>query len=181
MSSRVETPKQLALRVNVSARQIHKLITRRRSELMIGCRVHIPTDAWEQMIERKRTRQWHDEIKAQSSDTLKIAEPSISPGQSTVAAASSRLAQQAARKLKIVFAEWLHDEPAAVGPSDPAEILVTDILAATSPRAVPRLSAKRRSPEPSRTSPAYGKGAQWWRFPPMWMPTLGAVTAPLAP
>lgn len=98
---RVETPKQLAERVNVSERQIRKLI--RNGELdsiQIGARIYVPCDAWGHFVQRSRSRRWHDGTKAQNYDILKIEEPITSPGQSAVAAASARLAQQIASKLK---------------------------------------------------------------------------------
>ena len=98
---RLETPKQLAARVNVSERQIRNLIRKRDLDhVMIGARVHIPVDAWRQFIERRRARSWQDGTKEPSSDGAKIEVPSTSFGQSTVAAASARLAQQTAKKLK---------------------------------------------------------------------------------
>ena len=103
MTDRLETPKQLAERVGLKERTIRKLIhAGDLDSVRIGARDFIPVDAWGDLIERKRREKkaWQDETKVQSSDGSKIAEPSISPGPSTVAAASSRQAQQAARTLK---------------------------------------------------------------------------------
>jgi excisionase family DNA binding protein len=101
MTDRVETPKQLAERVGVSEHQIRNLIrTGELESVPIGGRIYIPADAWALFIERKRVCKCHDEIKEPSLDTSKIAEPSMSPGPSTVAAASARLARQAAKMLK---------------------------------------------------------------------------------
>jgi excisionase family DNA binding protein len=101
MTDRVETPKQLAARVNVSERQIRNLI--RNGELdhvMIGCRIYIPADAWPLCIERKRKSKWRDETKGPSFDILKIVEPTTSPGHLAGAAASAQLARQTAKKLR---------------------------------------------------------------------------------
>jgi excisionase family DNA binding protein len=101
MSDRLETPKQLAARVNISERQIRNLIRNGELEhVMIGCRVHIPADAWSQFIARKRSGNWQDETKVPGSGISQIAEPFISHGLSTAAAASAALARQTASKLK---------------------------------------------------------------------------------
>ena len=66
MTDRVETPKQLAMRLeNVSERTIRKLIKSGELESVpIGGRIYIPVDAWGRMIERKRTSRWLDATKA---------------------------------------------------------------------------------------------------------------------
>jgi hypothetical protein len=103
MSDRVETAKQLARRVGISEYQIRKLIyTGQLEHVKIGYRLHIPVGGWERFIEanKKGGELWLDETKAQSSVGLQRVTPTISPGHSTVAAASVRLAQQIARRLK---------------------------------------------------------------------------------
>jgi hypothetical protein len=87
--------------VNISERQIRNLIRNGELEhVMIGCRIHIPADAWPQFIERKRSGNWQDETKVPGSGILKIVEPTTSHGQSMAAAASAALARQTASKLK---------------------------------------------------------------------------------
>jgi excisionase family DNA binding protein len=113
---RLETPKQLAARVNLSERQIRNLIRKGELEfVMIGSRIHIPADAWSRCIERKRQGKWHDEIKVQGSDTLKIAELTTSPGHSMAAAASAALARQIGNKLRQNSANGCNCEGGAMG------------------------------------------------------------------
>jgi len=48
---RLETPKQLAMRVGISERQVRHLIqTRQIEHVMIGCRVHVPNGAWARFL-----------------------------------------------------------------------------------------------------------------------------------
>jgi hypothetical protein len=58
MTDRVETPKQLATRLeNVSERQIRNLIKSGELEsVRIGGRIYVPADAWSLLVERKRKR-----------------------------------------------------------------------------------------------------------------------------
>jgi len=101
MTDRVETPKQLAERVGVSERQIRNLIRNGELEYVkIGSRIHLPLDAWHDFIQRKRQRQWRDETKDHDSGGIATEPRGTSAGQKTAAAASARLAQQAAKKLK---------------------------------------------------------------------------------
>ena len=70
MTDRVETPKQLAKRLeNVSERQIRNLIKSGELEsVQIGGRKYVPADAWSLLVERKRKRTWPDETKAHDSN-----------------------------------------------------------------------------------------------------------------
>ena len=115
----------MAERVHLKERTIRRLThAGDLDSVRIGARDFIPVDAWGDLIERKRKKAWHDEIKVQSSDSLKIVESTTSPGQSTVAAASARLARQTASKLRSSSRNGCMEERGD-GPSDPAEILVT--------------------------------------------------------
>jgi excisionase family DNA binding protein len=103
MADRVETPKQLAERVGLKERAIRRLINAGELDsVRIGARDFIPVDAWGVFIGRKRREKkaCQDETKAQSCDGLQIAEPIMSPGRNTVAAASAALARQTAKQLK---------------------------------------------------------------------------------
>jgi hypothetical protein len=100
---RLETPKQLAERVGLSERQVRHLIaTYQLEHVKIGSRVHVPVGAFGRFVEaNKRGRAaWRDEIKVQGCDGLQRETPTTSPGPSTAAAASARLARQTASKLK---------------------------------------------------------------------------------
>ena len=98
---RLETPKQLAARVNLSERQVRRLIqTGRLQYLMIGCRVHIPSGAFERFVQEGSVKPWRDEIRDHAYVGLINANASTSSGRSTVAAASAQLARQNAKKLK---------------------------------------------------------------------------------
>ena|SRR5215471_11496582 len=73
---RLETPKELAARVGITARQVRHLIqTRQLEHVLIGCRIHIPAGAFARFLAN-------------------------SPGLNTAAAASAALARQTANKLK---------------------------------------------------------------------------------
>jgi len=103
MNDVLETPRQLAARVGLSKYQIRKLVvTGELEHVLIVKRVHIPLSAWERFIEANTRggKSWQGETRDPSSDGLQSAKPTTSPGQSTVAAASARLAQQAARQLR---------------------------------------------------------------------------------
>jgi excisionase family DNA binding protein len=101
MLDRLETPKQLAARIGISERQVRSLIQSRKLEhVMIGSRVHIPAGAFERFVEQNTVTPCQDETKARSCDGLQSVDAITSPGQSTVAAASARLARQTANELK---------------------------------------------------------------------------------
>ena len=98
---RLETPKQLALRVGLSGRQVRHLIeTRQLEHVMIGCRVHIPCGAFERFVEERSVKPCQDETRVQGCDGSKSEGAITSPGQSTVGAASAARALQIAKKLK---------------------------------------------------------------------------------
>jgi excisionase family DNA binding protein len=97
----LETPKQLAARVGLKERQIRTLIDSGKLEYVkIGCRVHIPDGAFERFIEHNKVTPCQDETKELNFTGAKTGEPSISFGQSTVAAASRQQALQTASKLR---------------------------------------------------------------------------------
>jgi hypothetical protein len=103
MEERVETPKQLAERVGLTKRQINKLIGDGKLEhVCIGERKHIPVGAWGRFVQANTRggHSWQDETRALNSNILKTEKPTTSPGQTGVAAASARLAQQAANTLR---------------------------------------------------------------------------------
>src|SRR6476646_1481572 len=98
---RLETPKQLAARVGLSERQVRSLIAAGKLEhVWVGSRVHIPVEAFARFVETNRVTPCQDETKVRNCDGLRNAEPTTSPGPSTVAAASARLARQTANELK---------------------------------------------------------------------------------
>ena len=98
---RVETPRQLAARVNVSERKIRELInTNQLEHVRIGCRQHIPVGAWGRFLEAKKVTACPDEIRDRGCTIARIEASSTSPGPSTVAAASAALARQTANELK---------------------------------------------------------------------------------
>ena len=99
----LETPKQLALRVGLRERQVRQLIATNRIEwVKIGSRVHIPNGAFARFVEANKRGgpAWRDETKVQGCDDLQRETRTTSPGPSTAAAASARLARQTASKLK---------------------------------------------------------------------------------
>lgn len=100
--ARLETPKQLAARVNVTERQIRHLIqTRQLEHVLIGCRVHIPVGAFTRYIDaNKVTPAWHGETKDRACAGSASEASITSSGLSAAAAASARLARQTANRLK---------------------------------------------------------------------------------
>jgi excisionase family DNA binding protein len=98
----LETPKQLAARVGLKERAIRSLIDAGKLEYVkIGCRVHIREGAFEAFLEANTVKPCQDETRVQNSIGVPSVNASSSRGQTrAVAAASSRLAQQAAKKLK---------------------------------------------------------------------------------
>jgi hypothetical protein len=113
---RLETPAQLAERVGVKERRIRHLIdTRQIEHVWIGCRVHIPTGAFARFLEAKKVKPCQDEIRDPVSVGSKSGTASTSPGPSTVAAASARLAQQTANELKSYSQNGCRPEGADVG------------------------------------------------------------------
>ena len=126
---RLETPRQLADRVGLSERQVRHLIQTRQLEyVMVGSRIHIPGGAFARFVDANRVTPCQDETKVPVFVGSQSASASTSPGPRTAAAASARLARQTANKLKSFFAEWLRLRGRRYGPSDPAQILVTDVL-----------------------------------------------------
>ena len=177
MTDRVETPKQLAKRVGVSEHQIRNLIrTGDLESVPIGGRIFIPGDAWSLFIERKRTCKCHDEIKEPSLDTLKIAEPSISPGPSTVAAASSRRAQHAARTLKTSLRNGCKSESEQSAQVIRAQALVTDVLADYITERGPKVIGQDTMARAVETLARLWEGRTVAEIP-----TLSTETAPWAP
>src|ERR1700720_777545 len=89
---RLETPKQLAARVNVTERQIRHLIqTQQIEHVMIGCRAHVPVGAFSRYVAAKAvTPIWHGEIKAPAFAGSASEAPTTLSGLSTAAAASAR-------------------------------------------------------------------------------------------
>jgi hypothetical protein len=98
---RLETPKQLAVRVGLSERQVRHLIQTRQLEyVLIGCRIHVPVGAFSRFLESKKVSPCQDETRDRASDGLPSAAASTLPGLNTVAAASAQLARQTAHRLK---------------------------------------------------------------------------------
>jgi hypothetical protein len=99
---RVETPKELAARVNVPERKIRTLIGQNRLEhVLIGSRVYIPQCAWGRFIEANmRGKQWRDETMVQNSVGSTTEVFTTSSGHSTAGVASVRRARVIASKLK---------------------------------------------------------------------------------
>src|SRR6516165_8286958 len=98
---RLETPKQLAARVNLSEGQVRNLIrTGQLEHVMIGCRVHIPSGAFARFLEAKKVTPCQDATKDRDFVGSRSASASTSLGPSGAAAASARLARQTAHKLK---------------------------------------------------------------------------------
>jgi hypothetical protein len=102
MTDRVETPKQLATRLeNVSERQIRNLIKSGELEsVQIGGRIYVPADAWSLLVERKRKRTWPDETKAHDSNGTVVAVVGTSAGTKLAATSSAALARRTAKRLK---------------------------------------------------------------------------------
>lgn len=100
-SLRLETPKQLAARVGLTERQVRSLIAGGQLEhVMVGCRVHIPTDAFDLFLEQSRGKKCREETKGPASDGSLNVGAFTSPGQSTAAAASAQQARMIAARLK---------------------------------------------------------------------------------
>jgi excisionase family DNA binding protein len=101
VTDRVETPKQLADRVSLSERQVRSLIQARQLEhVMIGCRVHIPSGAFERFLAKNKVAPCPDETKVPSCDGSQSANATTSLGLTKVAAASAQRAHQIAGELK---------------------------------------------------------------------------------
>jgi hypothetical protein len=102
MTDRVETPKQLATRLeNVSERQIRNLIKSGELEsVQIGGRKYVPADAWSLLVERKRKRTWPDETKAHDSNGTVAAVVGTSAGTKQAVTSSAALARRTAKRLK---------------------------------------------------------------------------------
>ena len=133
---RLETPKELAARVGVKERQIRHLIdTRQIEHVWIGCRVHIPAGAFTRFLEANKVKPCQDETKDPVSVGSQNASASTSPGPSTVAAASARLARQTASKLKSSSQNGSNSEGGGTAQVIPSAILVTDVLNLLSARA----------------------------------------------
>jgi excisionase family DNA binding protein len=129
VDERLETPKQLAKRLGISERKVRWLLQSKQLEyVMIGCRAHIPEGAFRRFIAARKVAPCPDEIKDQDCAGSRSESAFTSPGPNRAAAASARLARQTAKKLKSSFAEWLQSRGRRAGPSDPAAVLITDIL-----------------------------------------------------
>ena len=90
---RLETPKQLALRIGISERKIRHLVqTKQLEHVMIGCRVHIPAGAFARFIASRKVKPCQDETKGQDCAGSRNATVFTSPGPNTAAAASAQLA-----------------------------------------------------------------------------------------
>src|SRR6516165_4322883 len=114
MEDRLETPKQLAARVNLSEGQVRNLIkTGQLEHIMIGSRVHIPSGAFARFLEAKKVKPCQDAIKDRDSVGSPSASASTSRGPSGAAAASARLARQTANKLKASSRNGCTSEDAA--------------------------------------------------------------------
>lgn len=100
---RLETPKQLALRVGITERQVRHLITvGQLDHVYIGSRVHVPAGAFSRFLEAKKvSASWDGVTKAPSCAGSKSAAASTSCGQSEAAAASAALARRTAKQLKL--------------------------------------------------------------------------------
>src|SRR5215469_8834457 len=116
---RLETPKQLAARVNLSEGQVRNLIrTGQLDHVMVGYRVLIPTGAFPRFLERN-IRSCPEETKDRDSVGSISANASTSSGPSGAAAASARLARQTANKLKSSSRSGCSAEAAEAAPVIP--------------------------------------------------------------
>jgi excisionase family DNA binding protein len=98
---RVETLKQLAARVGISARQARHLVQAGKlRHVMIGSRIHIPENAWPAFIEENTVTVCPDVTTGHDCVGLRSETVSTSAGLSEAAAASAALARQTAAKLK---------------------------------------------------------------------------------
>lgn len=98
---RLETIKQLADRVGKTTGHIRTLIAAGKLEIvLVGKRIHIPTDAYPRFIENNRVTKCPEETKAPGSNGLPSAAVSTSSGPNTAAAASAALALRIASRLK---------------------------------------------------------------------------------
>ncbi len=129
MNECLETPKQLAERVGLTERQIRHLIkTRQLEHVWIGCRVHVPTGAFARFLEARKVTPCQDETK----DRVSVGSSKrncfyitwTEHGRSRERSTGTADREQA----EVVFAEWLQRRGRRDGPSDPAAILVTDVL-----------------------------------------------------
>lgn len=113
---RLETPLQLAARVGLTIGQVRGLISRGELAIvMIGSRVHIPTDAYPRFIENNRVTKCREETKGPASDGSLNVGAFISLGQNTAAAASAQQARQIASRLKRPSESGCRQEGDAVG------------------------------------------------------------------
>jgi excisionase family DNA binding protein len=112
----LETPKQLAARLGLKERQIRSLIDSRKLEYVkIGSRAHIPDGAFERFVEANKVTPCQDGTRDQGSNGTAMVPHATSAGPKTVAAASARLAQQAAKKLKSSSPNGSKPEPENMG------------------------------------------------------------------
>jgi excisionase family DNA binding protein len=119
IEERLETPKQLAARVNLSERQVRHLIqTRQLEHVPIGKRVLIPVGAFARFLEAKKVTPCQDEIREPASVGSTSVNASISYGPKTAAAVSAALARQTANKLKSCSPNGFNSEAAA-----PAQVI----------------------------------------------------------
>lgn len=98
---RLETPKQLAQRVGLTVGKVRSLIAGGQLEfVMIGSRIHVPTDAFPRFLENQRGIRCQEETKGPACDGSLSGGAFTSLGPNTAAAASARQALQIASKLK---------------------------------------------------------------------------------
>jgi excisionase family DNA binding protein len=96
-AERLETPRELAVRVGLTERQVRELIrTRQLEHVMIGCRVHIPLGAFARFIDARKVTPCQGEMRDRDCGGSRSGNVSTLPGPSEAAAASAALARQTA-------------------------------------------------------------------------------------
>src|SRR5262245_21591028 len=120
LDERLETPKQLAVRVGISVRQVRQLIqTRQLEHVFIGCRILVPVGAFTRFLETRKVKPCQEGIKDRDFVGSQSAMASTSPGPNTAAAASAALARQTAHKLKSALRNGSSAEDAGPAPVIP--------------------------------------------------------------
>ena len=128
---RVETPKQLAEKVGISVHHIKSLIRSGDLEHLLICgRTFIPSGAWARYVEAntKGGKQCRDGTKEQAQYLEKRRAFYVTWSANGRAIGARRARRQ--RRGSGVLRDWLvkRGEQKAVGPRDPSQVLVSEVL-----------------------------------------------------
>ena len=141
----LETPRQLAERAGISERQVRSLITSGRlAHVKIGGRVMVPAGAFELFLETETVKtmsrrnqgprlRW---LNKRQCYYITWTERGRSRERSTGTADRE--------EAEIAFGEWLQRARPPSGPSDPAAVLVTDVLTDYATERGPKIEAPDR-------------------------------------